>query len=109
MIEAKITDERKRVVAAREAKSEPTIYKTEPEIFQIERCFVEALDEVAPGTELRGLTAFEYCTMCFYYDSQAFPTQFLAKCADNEDDGPADSSNNSDLDSVLADLATETQ
>lgn len=68
-IDDKIQAEKKRSIAAREAKTSATVYKIESEVIQIEKCYTDALKEVAPLKETRGLTAFEYCTMCIYYDS----------------------------------------
>ena len=68
-IDEKHEAEKARSVAARNAKSEPTVYKTEPEIINLEACYQAALDEVAPEKELKGLSALEYCSMCIYYDS----------------------------------------
>lgn len=68
-IDEKYAAEKKRSVAARNAKSEPTVYKTGPEIINLEACYQEALSKVAPEKDLKGLNALEYCTMCIYYDS----------------------------------------
>jgi len=68
-IEQKVEIEKKRSIAAREAKTVRTEYKTELEIVQLDKCFEEALAEVAPGKDLGGLSSLEYCTMCIYYDS----------------------------------------
>jgi len=42
-IDANFDAEKARAVAARNAKSEPTVYKTEPEIVQLEKCYADAL------------------------------------------------------------------
>ena len=77
-IDEKISIEKKRIVQAREAKTESTIssdghavsvYKTEAEVLLLDKCYEEALAEVAPGIETRGLSALEFCTMCIYYDN----------------------------------------
>ena len=72
-IDAKVDLEKKRAIVAREAKTETTVYKTEPEIVQLDKCYEEALAEVAPDVHTGGLTALEFCTMCIYYDSQPYP------------------------------------
>ena len=82
--EARLTQERARVTAAREAKSEPTVYKTEAEVLQLETCYMDALNQVAPRTDLKGLSALEYCTMCIYYDSQPYPNQFLERVGEGD-------------------------
>ena len=64
-----IKKERNRISQVRQAKSEPTVYKTEGEVLQIEQCFANALKQIAPEKSLLGLTALEYCSMCIYYNS----------------------------------------
>ena len=51
---------------------------------------------VAPGKNLKGLSVIEYCTMCIYYDSQPYPSNFIADAIEESDD--------EELDSVLDDL-----
>ena len=68
-IETKIAHERNRIKLYRESKQEVTVYKTEQEVLQVEQCYAEALAEVAPGMDLKGLSPLEYATMCLYYDS----------------------------------------
>lgn len=73
-IQANIDLENKRVKKAREVKTEETVYKTEPEVMQIEKCYSDALTLVVPGKDTLGFSALEYCTMCIYYDSQPYPS-----------------------------------
>ena len=68
-IDENVKVERARVRAALKAKSEPTVKKTEPEILNLEACYVEALNAVAPEKDLKGLSPLEYCQMSIYYDS----------------------------------------
>ena len=111
-IDDKILQEKKRSVSAREAKTSPTVYKIESEVVQIEKCYADALAEVAPGQDTMGLSALEYCTMCIYYDSQPYPIQFIEKIIEdeNESEGPdGDDDSNSELDDVLDQLAEDMQ
>ena len=91
-------------MAAREAKHEPTVFKTELEVLQIEKCYADALSSVAPNLSTKGLSALEYCTMCIYYDSQPYPAQFLIT-NEEENEGPDDK----ELDHILTDLQEETK
>ena len=40
---------------------------------------------VAPDTDLKDMTALEYCSMCIYYDSQPYPGKFVERCQENEE------------------------
>ena len=69
---------------ARESKPEPTVHKTEPDVFQLEKCYRDALEQVAPEMDLHGLSTIEYGTMCLYYDSQTYPNQFLERVEEGD-------------------------
>ena len=76
-IEEKVEIEKNRVQAVRDAKQDETVWKSEPEILQLEQCYIDALAAVAPEVDLKGLSALEYCTMCIYYDSQPYPNAWV--------------------------------
>lgn len=88
-INENIISEKKRIAKARAAKPEPTVFKTELEVLQIEKCYADALALVAPTVSTKGLSALEYCTMCIYYDSQPYPAQFLIM-DEEENEGPVE-------------------
>ena len=99
-IDANIERENKRIKEAREAKTEPTVFKTEPEVMQIEKCYADALASVEPSKSTLGFSALEYCTMCIYYDSQPYPVSFIEKCID----GPEEEA---ELDDILTGMQGE--
>ena len=68
-IDQKYATEWFRATAARDAKTEATKYKTEAEVVDLESCYNQALSEIAPEKDLKGLDVVEYCQMCIYYDS----------------------------------------
>ena len=85
-IEEKVEVEKNRVQAVRDANQDESVWKSEPEILQLEQCYVDALSVVAPEVDLKGLSALEYCTMCIYYDSQPYPNAWVDQIEEDEEE-----------------------
>ena len=50
--------------------------KIQLEILKLEEAYRQAIQEVAPGKDLKGLSNVEYCSMCIFFDSQPFTDDF---------------------------------